>query len=72
MATAVDPICKMEVDTDSPPGGRRDHEGTIYYFCAPGCKVAFEKEPEKYLAPAPQGSSEKKGSFLSRLFGRKS
>jgi Cu+-exporting ATPase len=20
-----------------------------YYFCSPGCKKAFEKEPEKYL-----------------------
>ncbi len=70
MATAVDPICKMEVDTDSPPGGRSDHEGTAYYFCAPGCKVAFDKEPEKYLAAASGGPFEGKGSFLSRLFRR--
>ena len=49
MATAIDPICKMEVDTDNPPGGQSEHEGTTYYFCAPGCKVAFEQDPEKYL-----------------------
>ncbi len=49
MATAIDPICKMDVDTDNPPGGQSEHEGTTYYFCAPGCKVAFDKEPEKYL-----------------------
>jgi len=40
----------MDVDTDNPPGGQSDHEGTTYYFCAPGCKVAFDKEPEKYLS----------------------
>ena len=50
MATAIDPICKMDVDTGNPPGGQSEHEGTTYYFCAPGCKVAFDKEPEKYLA----------------------
>ena len=50
MATAIDPICKMDVDTDNPPGGQSEHEGTTYYFCAPGCKVAFDKEPEKYVS----------------------
>ena len=50
MATAIDPICKIDVDTDNPPGGQSEHEGTNYYFCAPGCKAAFDKEPEKYLA----------------------
>ena len=46
MATAIDPICKMDVDTDNPPVGQSEHDGTTYYFCAPGCKVAFDKEPE--------------------------
>ena len=83
MATAVDPICKMDVDTDNPPGGQSDHQGATYYFCAPGCKVAFDKDPEKYLADDWEGINmehqhgdhghtepEKKGSFLSRVFGR--
>ena len=52
MATAIDPICQMDVDTDNPPGGQREYEGTIYYFCAPGCKVAFDKEPERYVSEA--------------------
>ena len=52
MATAIDPICQMDVDTDNPPGGQSEHEGTTYYFCAPGCKVAFDKEPEKYVSEA--------------------
>ena len=82
MATAIDPICKMDVDTDNPPGGQSEHQGTTYYFCAPGCKVAFDKEPEKYLVEAESGGgdhghdhghhqTESKPGFLARLFGRK-
>ena len=50
MATTVDPICKMDVDTENPPGGQSEYEGTTYYFCAPGCKVAFDEEPRVYLS----------------------
>ena len=50
MATEIDPICQMDVDTDNPPGGQSEYNGGTYYFCAPGCKIAFDKEPEKYLA----------------------
>jgi len=77
MATAIDPICKMEIDTDNPNGGSSEYNGTSYYFCAPGCKVAFDAEPEKYLAPQWQGlpmdmgESKPKPGFLGRLFGRK-
>jgi len=28
---------------------KTDYKGRTYFFCAPGCKKAFEKEPEKYL-----------------------
>ena len=77
MATAIDPICKMEVDTDNPNGGSSEYNDTSYYFCAPGCKVAFDAEPEKYLAPQWQGlpmdmgESKPKPGFFGRLFGRK-
>ena len=73
MAIAIDPICKMEVDTDSPPGGQSEYQGTSYYFCAPGCKVAFDQEPEKYLSDqAPEPATEQKRGFFSRLFGGRS
>ena len=77
MATAIDPICKMEVDTDNPNGGSSEYNGTSYYFCAPGCKVAFDAEPEQYLAPQWQGlpmdigKSKPKPGFFGRLFRRK-
>jgi YHS domain-containing protein len=69
MAKAIDPICKMEVDTDNPPGGQSDYQGTTYYFCAPGCKRAFDQDPEKYLSAQPQ--NQQKVSFFSRILGRK-
>ena len=75
MATAIDPICQMEVDTEHPPGGQSEYQGISYYFCAPGCKTAFDQDPEKYLADdwegMPMETEKKQGSFLSRIFGRK-
>ncbi len=44
----IDPVCKMEVDPQTAPA-KTVYKGQTYYFCAPGCKVAFEKDPEKYL-----------------------
>ena len=48
--TGTDPVCAMEVDARKPPGGSWEYEGTRYYFCAPGCNRAFQKEPEEYLS----------------------
>ena len=47
---AIDPVCSMEVDMKSPRGGTHDHDGQTYYFCGPGCRVAFSREPEAYLS----------------------
>jgi len=46
---AIDPVCKMEVSEKKAPGGNSEYKGKKYYFCAPGCKRAFDKDPEKYL-----------------------
>ena len=45
---AKDPVCGMTVN-ESSAAATSEYEGKTYYFCAPGCKVAFDKEPEKYL-----------------------
>jgi YHS domain-containing protein len=45
---AKDPVCKMEVD-EKTAKYKTVHKGKTYYFCAPGCKKAFEKNPNKYL-----------------------
>jgi YHS domain-containing protein len=69
MAKAIDPICKMEVDTANPPGGKSDYQGTAYYFCAPGCKRSFDQDPQKYLTQ--QGQQPVKVSFFSKILGKK-
>ena len=45
---AKDPVCKMEVD-EKKAAATCTHQGKTYYFCAVGCKKAFEAKPEKYL-----------------------
>ena len=47
---AEDPVCGMKVDTGNPRGGTHEYQGQTYYFCAPGCRVAFSKEPDAYLS----------------------
>lgn len=48
---ATDPVCGMSVDP-STARHSAEHNGQTYYFCAPGCKRAFEADAEKYLDPA--------------------
>ena len=45
---AIDPVCQMEVD-EATARFQTEYDGKTYYFCAPGCKRAFEKDPEKFL-----------------------
>jgi len=45
---AIDPVCKMECD-EKKTTIKSEYKGKIYYFCAPGCKKAFDADPEKYL-----------------------
>jgi len=49
LAMAKDPVCGMEVD-EKTAAGKSEHKGKTYYFCASGCKQAFDKNPEKYLS----------------------
>lgn len=44
----IDPVCKMEVETETAQW-TSEHEGDTYYFCAPGCMHSFDKNPQKYL-----------------------
>jgi YHS domain-containing protein len=38
----------MDVDEDSAKW-TSTYQGTTYYFCAPGCKRAFDADPDKYV-----------------------
>ena len=48
---AKDPVCNMEVD-EKKAAATSVYKGKTYYFCAKGCKVAFDKNPEKYSGKA--------------------
>ncbi len=46
---AIDPVCGMTVFVDQAKY-HTVHDGTDYWFCAPGCLRAFEKDPAAYAA----------------------
>ena len=47
---AKDRVCGMDVD-ETTAKHTTDYKGQTYYFCAPGCKKAFQAEPDTYLDP---------------------
>lgn len=48
---AKDPVCGMEVDEKKAPA-TSTYKSKTYYFCALGCKKAFDTNPEKFLTGA--------------------
>jgi xanthine dehydrogenase accessory factor len=44
----IDLVCGMTVQA-VPANRPFEHEGTTYYFCAMGCRVAFEKDPGSFI-----------------------
>ena len=46
--TVHDPVCHMDIDPAT-AAGTSEYKGQTYYFCSPGCKSSFDKDPEKYL-----------------------
>jgi xanthine dehydrogenase accessory factor len=49
---AIDPVCGMAVDT-SDARYVAEHASERFFFCCAGCRSAFEKEPERYVARTP-------------------
>ncbi len=43
-----DPVCGMDVDAKTAEF-TSIYQGKTYYFCSPGCKRDFDKEPQKYV-----------------------
>ncbi len=48
-----DPVCGMMVREDK-AAAMSEYKGQTYYFCSRGCKVAFDKDPEKWLREGPK------------------
>ena len=42
-----DPVCGMTVDPKR-AAGSSSYQGKTYYFCSPGCKSNFDKNPAKF------------------------
>jgi YHS domain-containing protein len=47
--TAIDPVCKMRVEEKSAKY-TLSYQGKTYYFCAQGCKKAFDSDPRSYAS----------------------
>jgi xanthine dehydrogenase accessory factor len=45
----IDLVCGMTVAADK-SNRPFDYEGTTYYFCAPGCRTSFEKDPSSFIS----------------------
>lgn len=48
MDKVKDLVCGMMIDPKT-AAATSEYKGKTYYFCAKGCKVAFDKNPEKYI-----------------------
>ncbi len=45
---AKDPVCGMDVDPQR-AAATSEYKGVTYYFCAPGCKRQFDRDPERFV-----------------------
>ena len=50
MAIEIDPVCGMEVETETSDLSV-EHEGHTYWFCGKGCLLDFKDDPDTYLEP---------------------
>ena len=55
---AKDLVCGMDVDEAEARarGLTTEYQGQTYSFCAPGCKRAFEQDPQQYVAQQSQSA----------------
>jgi P-type Cu+ transporter len=56
----MDPICRMEIDSDQAVG-KTEHNGQTFYFCSEACQKQFQKNPEHYI----QGKDKKEAARLT-------
>ena len=51
MAIVKDPVCGMDVDTETAKLSL-EHDAGIFWFCGKGCLLEFKDDPQTYLDPA--------------------
>ena len=49
MKRVKDLVCGMTIEPQT-AAATSQYGGKTYYFCAPGCKVAFDRNPEEYIS----------------------
>jgi xanthine dehydrogenase accessory factor len=52
-ATAVDPVCGMDVEIAT-ARHVAEVDGALSYFCCAGCRARFVEDPARFRAPAPR------------------
>jgi YHS domain-containing protein len=50
VVSAVCPVMKERIPDVTKAAGHSVYKGKTYYFCCPGCKPLFDKDPTKYLS----------------------
>ena len=43
-----DPVCQMDMDEQT-AAEQSTYQGKTFYFCSPGCREAFARDPGQYL-----------------------
>jgi YHS domain-containing protein len=51
MPIHTDPVCHMQVDQHTAVA-QSEFQGRRYYFCSPGCKEKFDRDPGSYAGAA--------------------
>jgi YHS domain-containing protein len=49
VVSAVCPVMGTKISDVSKAAGKSVYKGKTYYFCCPGCKPLFDKNPGKYI-----------------------
>ena len=49
MKMVKDVVCGMTIDPET-AAATSQYKGQTYYFCAWGCRVAFDRDPEKFIS----------------------
>ncbi len=61
MEKVEDLVCGMMIDPKT-AAATSEYKGETYYFCARGCKVVFDQDPEKYIQGQGEASNSRFGN----------
>ncbi|MDH4216628.1 MAG: YHS domain-containing protein [Gallionella sp.] len=65
MGAAIDPVCGMEIGSESGynSGHNLEYAGKRYYFCSRHCLTKFQANPDEYLKPVGAASVQSTGVY---------